>query len=78
MGKTIIKGVKKNGIFDAEYKSTAVLITELIAKLPKLCEAEVRHSLEEIRLSAEQDERVRQDLAYAYHTCQRKERDEEV
>lgn len=65
MGKTIIKGVKKNGIFDAECKSTAVLITELIAKLPKLCEAEVRHSLEEIRLSAEQDERIRQDFANA-------------
>lgn len=75
MGKTIIKGVKKNGIFDAEYKSTAVLITELIAKLPRLCEAEVRHALEEIRLSAEQDERIRMDFA---HALKRKERDEKV
>ena len=64
MSKTIIKGVKKDGMIDAECKSTAVLITELIAKLPRLCEAEVRHSLEEIRLSAEQDERIRQNYAH--------------
>ena len=74
MGKTIIKGVKKNGMIDAECKSTAVLITELIAKLPRLCEAEVRHSLEEIRLSTEQDERIRQNYALA---LKEKERDRE-
>lgn len=64
MGKIIIKGVKKDGTIDAERKSTAVLITELIAAFPGLCEADVRHSLEEIRLSAEQDDRIRQTYAH--------------
>jgi hypothetical protein len=72
MGKTIIKGVKKDGMIDAEYKRTAVLITELIAKLPRLCEAEVRHSLEEIRLSSEQDERIRMDFAHALKRREKK------
>ena len=64
MGKIIIKGVKKDGTIDAEKKSTAVLITELIAAFPKMCEADVRRSLEEIRLSAEQDDRIRQTFAH--------------
>ena len=30
MGKVIIHGVKEDGLFDAEVKSTATLVTELI------------------------------------------------
>lgn len=64
MGKTIIKGVnEKTGVFETEHKCTAVLVTELIDALPKLCEADVQHGLEEIRKSAEQDARIRKILA---------------
>lgn len=73
MGKTIIKGVKENGMFDVERKSTAVLITELIAKLPGMCEADICRSLEEIRLSAEQDERIRKSYVQVIKGCERKE-----
>ena len=59
MGKVIIKGIKENGCFDTELISTAALVTELIAKFPKMCEADVTHSLEEIRNSAEMDDRIR-------------------
>lgn len=55
----IIKGIKKDGTIDVERKSTPVLITELISKLPGMCEADICRSLEEIRLSSEQDERIR-------------------
>ncbi len=64
MSKVIIKGVKKDGTFDTETKSTAVLITELIEKVPKLCEAEIQHELEDIRKSAEMDTRIRQTFAH--------------
>lgn len=60
MSKVIIKGIKEDGLIDAERKSTAVLVTELIERLPKMCEADVCKALEEIRLSAEQDTRMRQ------------------
>lgn len=65
MAKVIIHGVKEDGTFDAECISTAVLITELISKFPKMCEADIRHSLEEIRTSAEQDDRIRKTLAHS-------------
>lgn len=64
MSKVIIKGVKEDGTFDTETKSTAVLITELIEKVPKLCEAEIQHELEDIRKSAERDTRIRQTFAH--------------
>lgn len=62
--KVIIKGVKEDGTFDVEHKSTAVLITELIAKVPKMCQAEIIHGLEEVRESAEMDERARKTLTH--------------
>lgn len=74
MGKTIIKGVKKDGTFDVERKSTPVLITELIGKLPGMCEADICKALEEIRLSAEQDERIRKSYVQVIKGCERKER----
>lgn len=61
--QTKIKGVKEDGTFDIETKSTAALITELIAEFPKLCEADVKHRLDDIRISAEQDETIRRDFA---------------
>ena len=60
MGKTIIKGVKEDGMFDTEYKSTAILVTELIEDIEKdLRHAEIQHRLEDIRESAERDYRIR-------------------
>ncbi len=64
MSKVIIKGIKEDGKIDAECKSTAVLVTELIERLPKMCEADVVKALEEIRTSAERDTRVRQTYAH--------------
>ena len=62
--KVTVKGVKEDGTFDVERKSTAVLITELIAEFPKMCQAEIAHSLEEIRKSAEMDDGTRRTLAH--------------
>lgn len=60
MGKTIINGVKEDGMFDTEYKSTAILVTELIEDIEKdLRHAEIQHRLEDIRESAERDYRIR-------------------
>jgi hypothetical protein len=63
MAKVIIHGMKEDGTVDAETISTAILVTQLIEKLPNMCEAKVCEALEEIRLSAEQDARVRQSYA---------------
>ena len=57
MGKVVYKGIKENGLIDAEVVSTPILVTQLISKLPALCEAEVCKALEEIRESAEMDDR---------------------
>lgn len=59
MAKVIKKGFKEDGTIDTEVVSTPVLITQLIAKLPNMCEAAICKELEEIRRSAEQDERIR-------------------
>ena len=58
MAKTIIKGIKEDGMFDTELKRTPVLITELIHDFPKLCEADITKRLCEIRESSERDERT--------------------
>ena len=63
--KVTIKGVKEDGTFDVERKSTAVLVTELIAEFPKMCQADIKKSLAEIRESSERDEQVRKNLAHA-------------
>lgn len=63
MSKVIIRGIKEDGTIDAESKSTAMLVTELIEKLPKMHEADICKALEEIRLSAERDTRIRQTYA---------------
>jgi hypothetical protein len=63
MAKVIIHGMKEDGTIDAESISTAILVTQLIEKLPNMCEAKVCEALEEIRLSAEQDARIRQTYA---------------
>jgi hypothetical protein len=63
MAKVIVHGMKEDGTVDAETISTAILVTQLIEKLPNMCEAKVCEALEEIRLSAEQDARVRQSYA---------------
>lgn len=63
MGQTIIKGIGEDGIFKTEYKSTPVLITELIGDLHKLCEADICDRLKYIRESSERDERIRKTYA---------------
>ena len=63
MSKIVIHGTKEDGTFDAECIPTAVLVTWLIDKLPNLCEAEIRHELEDIRKSAEGDARTRKTYA---------------
>ena len=65
MAKVIIHGTKEDGTVDAETISTAILVTQLIEKLPNMCEAKVCEAMEEIRLSAEHDARVRQSYAKA-------------
>lgn len=65
MGQTTIKGVREDGIFETEHKSTPVLITELIGKVHKLCGMEIYNALCYIRESSERDERVRQTYAHA-------------
>lgn len=59
MSKIIHRGVKENGLIDAEIVWTPVLITQLIHDLPKLCEHDIYKRLCEIRESSEQDERIR-------------------
>lgn len=59
MAKINIKGIGKDGIFDAEVKRTAVLVTELIYDFPRMCEHDIFKALCEIRESAERDDRVR-------------------
>lgn len=59
MAKVIHKGIKEDGTLDTEVVQTPILITQLIGKLPNMCEAEIQKELEEIRKSAEQDERIR-------------------
>lgn len=63
MAKVIVHGMKEDGTVDVESISTAILVTQLIERLPNMCEAKVCEALEEIRLSAEQDARVRQSYA---------------
>lgn len=63
MAKVIRKGIKEDGTIDAEVVSTPVLITQLIAKLPNMCEAAICKELEEIRQSAEKDESIRKIYA---------------
>lgn len=63
MAKTIIKGIKEDGLFDTELKRTPVLITELIHDFPKLCEADIAKRLCEIRESSERDERTIRNFA---------------
>ena len=58
MGKTIVHGFDENGQIIADHFTTPELITQLIADLPDLCEADIRHRLEEIRESSERDERI--------------------
>jgi hypothetical protein len=72
VAKVIIHGMKEDGTVDAEIISTAILVTQLIEKLPNMCEAKVCEALEEIRLSAEQDARVRQSYARALKESTRK------
>lgn len=84
MGKTIIKGTRQDGTIDAEYITTPELVTRLIRDLDKrdtrnpkdLCDAEIRHRLEEIRLASEQDERIR--FAYANVLKKHKREEEEA
>ena len=58
MGKTIIHGIKEDGLIDAEWKCTSVLISELINDYHKKSEMEVYHALADIRESAERDARI--------------------
>ena len=66
MGKVIYKGLKENGLIDAELKRTPVLITELIEKVTKekTSKMDIVHDLEEIRKSAEQDQRIAQTYVH--------------
>lgn len=73
MAKVIVHGTKEDGSVDVETISTAILVTQLIEKLPNMCEAKVCEALEEIRLSAEQDARVRQSYAKALREKIKKE-----
>lgn len=65
MGITIIHGIKDNGLIDAEFKCTAVLVTELINNLHKMSEWEVYKALVEIREAAERDARTAHTYAAA-------------
>jgi len=65
MARIKVKGFDKKHKAIVESKTTPVLITELIARFPVMCEADIKHSLEEIRKSAEQDEDIRRIYARA-------------
>jgi hypothetical protein len=66
MAKVIYKGLKEDGLIDAELKRTPVLITELIEKVTKekTSKMDIVHELEEIRESAERDQRIAQTYAH--------------
>lgn len=66
MAKVIYKGLKEDGLIDAELKRTPVLITELIEKVTKekTSKMDIVHELEEIRKSAEQDQRIAQTYSH--------------
>lgn len=70
--KVTVKGVKEDGTFDVERKSTAVLVTELIAEFPKMCQGDIEKSLAEIRESAERDDRTRRVLAHSLKEANKK------
>lgn len=74
MGKVIIHGVKEDGLFDAEVKSTATLVTELIDRYTKMCEADIYSALDEIRKSAEQDARARKIYAQVIQEKNKREK----
>lgn len=63
MAKVTIKGINEDGSVESEVKSTPVLITELIGNLPGMCEYAITKALQEIRESAEMDERNRKMYA---------------
>lgn len=65
MAQVIHKGIKENGIIDAEIRRTPVLVTELIHDFPKMSQAEIEKALREIRDSAEADERTKQAFVHA-------------
>lgn len=77
MSKVIYKGLKENGLIDAELKRTPVLITELIEKVTKekTSKMDIVHDLEEIRKSAEQDQRIAQTYVHCLKTAKRAEND---
>lgn len=58
MTKIIKKGIDENGRILTEHVSTAVLATQMIENLP-MCQGDAERALEEIRKSAELDERMR-------------------
>lgn len=67
MAKVIFKGVnEETGLIDAEIKRTPVLVTELIEKVTKekTSKMDIVHDLEEIRESAERDQRIAQTYAH--------------
>ena len=72
MGKTIIHGVKENGLLDAEFKCTAVLVTELINNQHKMSEWEIYKALTEVREAAERDARTAHTYAAALKVKKRR------
>lgn len=78
MGQTTIKGIGEDGILKTEYKSTPVLITELIGDLHKLCEVELYDRLKYIRESSERDERIQRTFAAALRKYRAEEAKREV
>lgn len=75
MAKLMITGIDENGIFKTDFKSTAVLITELIEKIHGMCEADIVRELREIRESAEMDITIRKTYACLLKT-QRKDKEQ--
>ena len=65
-------------MIDAELKRTPVLITELIEKVTKekTSKMDIVHDLEEIRKSAEQDQRIAQTYVHCLKTAKRAENDQ--
>ena len=76
MAKVTITGVDENGRFQTEIKSTAVLITELIEKIPGMCEADIVRELRAIRESAEQDTTIRHIYSHALKALKQKKEKE--
>lgn len=79
MSKVIYKGLKENGLIDAELKRTPVLITELIEKVTKekTSKMDIVHELEEIRKSAEMDQRIAQTYVHCLKTIKKDTNDED-